>query len=150
MNRVILFGNIGGDVRLIDGPKTKIAKFSVATHENVKGDRKTTWHQITAFGKLADICQRKVIKGSKVLVEGKLQTSSTVDNETGNRKYRVDIVAHSIQVIPKGERTGNENISTNPSSENVDGFEDESLEEDDSQANYLKHMDDDLDLNFGK
>lgn len=103
LNKVILLGRLGRD------PETKalqggvLCNFSVATSETFKGrdgekQEKTEWHNIVAFGKLAEICAQHLQKGSQVLVEGKLQTRSWEDTE-GRKHYRTEIVANRVEFL---------------------------------------------------
>lgn len=99
INKVILVGNLGKDPEIrhsSDG--AKIATFSVATSEVWKdratGERKdrTEWHRIVIFNeKLADIVEKYVKKGSKVYLEGQLQTRKWTDN-SGQEKYVTEVV----------------------------------------------------------
>lgn len=108
INKVILVGNLGKDPEIrhsSDG--AKIASFSIATSEVWKdrttGERKdrTEWHRIVVFNeKLADIIERYVKKGSKVYLEGQLQTRKWTDN-SGQEKYVTEVVLSKY----KGELT---------------------------------------------
>ena len=99
VNKVILVGNLGKEpeVRFAqDG--SKIVNFSVATSETWKdkasGERKdrTEWHRVVIFNdRLADVAERFLHKGSKVFVEGQLQTRKWTDN-SGNERYTTEIV----------------------------------------------------------
>ncbi|MDR2724103.1 MAG: single-stranded DNA-binding protein [Holosporaceae bacterium] len=99
INKVILVGNLGKDpeVRSMqDG--SKVASFSLATSEywkdKVSGERKdkTEWHRIVVFNpNLSEICEKYLHKGSKVYVEGQLQTRKWQD-QTGNDKFTTEIV----------------------------------------------------------
>ena len=62
--------------------------------------QQTEFHNIVAFGKLADIASQYLNKGSLVLIEGRLQTRTWKDN-SGNQKYRTEIVAERLQMGPK-------------------------------------------------
>ncbi len=100
VNKVILIGNIGRDPEIrfaADG--SKIASFSVATSEYWKdktsGERKdrTEWHRVVIFNeKLADIVEKYSKKGSKVYIEGQLQTRKWTDPATNQEKYSTEVV----------------------------------------------------------
>jgi single-strand DNA-binding protein len=100
VNKVILLGNLGRDpeVRAMqDG--TKVVSFSLATSESwkdkVSGERKdrTEWHRIVVFNpNLAEVCEKYLHKGSKVYVEGQLQTRKWQDQQTGADRYTTEIV----------------------------------------------------------
>jgi single-strand DNA-binding protein len=97
LNKVIIIGNLGRDPEIRSTQSgDKVATLNVATSENWKdkdGNRqeKSEWHRIVIFGKVADVCERYLKKGSKVLIEGKLQTRKWTDNN-GQDKYSTEIV----------------------------------------------------------
>lgn len=90
MNKVMIIGKLGKDAECKYTPDgTMITSFSVATSDRYKDKRgekveKTEWHNITAFGKLAEICAEYLKKGSQVYCEGKLQTDKW---EKDGKKY---------------------------------------------------------------
>ena len=92
VNKVILLGNVGKDpeIRSTAGG-TMVAQFGLATSERAKDSQgnwsdKTEWHNIVAYGKLAEIIRDYVKKGSKLYVEGRLQTRNWDDKEHPGRK----------------------------------------------------------------
>lgn len=98
VNKVILVGNVGKDPEIRTfGNGGKVANFSIATSENWKdkqGQRqeKTEWHNIAVFNDgLVGVIERYVKKGSKLYIEGKLQTRKWQDRD-GNDKYTTEIV----------------------------------------------------------
>jgi single-strand DNA-binding protein len=105
VNKVILVGNVGKDPEVKYSPSgTPVAKFSLATNERFK-DRndqwqdRTEWHNIVAWQRLAEIVGEFVAKGSKIYIEGKLQTSCWEDGQSGERKYRTEIIAREIVLL---------------------------------------------------
>jgi single-strand DNA-binding protein len=105
VNKVILVGNVGKDPEVrYSQSGTPVANFSLATNERFK-DRsgewqdRTEWHNIVAWQRLAEIVGEYVAKGSKVYVEGKLQTASWEDRQSGERKYRTEIVARDLLLL---------------------------------------------------
>ena len=104
INKAIILGNLGVDpeTRYTQGG-SPITSFSVATSEGWKdkqsGEAKerTEWHNIVAFGKLAEICGEYLRKGSKVYVEGSLRTSSWESD--GVKKYKTEIIADQMQML---------------------------------------------------
>jgi single-strand DNA-binding protein len=105
-NKVQLIGNLGKtpEVKTTESGK-KLAKFSVATNEiytNVKGEkvRETQWHNLVAWGKVADVAEKYLGKGSEVAVEGKLVTKDYLDKD-GNKKYVTEIQANEILMLGK-------------------------------------------------
>lgn len=105
VNKVILVGNLGKDPEIKYTPSgTAVAKFSLATNEGYKDkagqwQERTEWHNIVAWQRLAEIVGEYVKKGSKVYIEGRLQTSSWDDKETGQKKYRTEIVANDLVLL---------------------------------------------------
>lgn len=104
VNKVILIGNIGRDVEIRHAPSgLAVAKFSLATNEVRKdksGQRQeqTEWHNIVAFGKLAEFCGQYLSKGRTVYVEGSIRTR-TYDDEKGNRRYFTEIISQTIRFV---------------------------------------------------
>ena len=105
VNKVILVGNLGKDPEVKYTPTgTPVAKFTLATHENYKDkggqwQERTEWHNIIAWQRTAEIVGQYLKKGSKVYIEGRLQTSSWDDKETGQKKYRTEIVANDLVLL---------------------------------------------------
>ena len=105
VNKVILIGNLGDapDIRYTQDGKA-IANLSVATSESWKdkntGEKveKTEWHRACMFGRLAEIAGEYLTKGSKVYLEGKLQTRKWQDKD-GNDRYTTEIVASEMQML---------------------------------------------------
>lgn len=100
-NRVQLTGNLGKDpeIRTFDNGQ-KMAKFSLATKEeftNRNGERSsnTTWHFITAWGKIAERVEAELHKGSFVSIEGRISTRNYTDKE-GQKRYVTEIVANDV------------------------------------------------------
>ena len=98
-------GNVGRDPEVkYTASGVPVAKLSLATNERFK-DRndqwqdRTEWHSVVAWQPLAEIVGEYVHKGSKLYVEGKLQTSSWEDRQSGERKYRTEIVALDIVLL---------------------------------------------------
>jgi single-strand DNA-binding protein len=119
VNKVILVGNVGKDPEIrYSQSGTLVANFSLATNERFK-DRcgewqdRTEWHCIVAWQRLAGIVGEYVAKGSKVYVEGKLQTTSWEDRQSGERKYRTKIVARDMLLLgPRENRDGDHQSPT--------------------------------------
>lgn len=103
-NKVQLIGNLGNvpEVKNIEGGK-KLAKFSVATSEsyrNTKGEKitETQWHNVVAWGKVAEIAEKFLLKGSEVAVEGKLVYRTYTDND-GVKKYFTEIQISELLLL---------------------------------------------------
>ncbi|HEY0566152.1 MAG TPA: single-stranded DNA-binding protein [Terriglobales bacterium] len=118
VNKVILLGNVGKDPEIKYTPSgTAVANFSIATGERYKDkegqfQERTEWHNIVAWDKLAEIIGNYVKKGSKLYLEGRLQTRSWDDKQTGEKKYRTEIVATDISLLSgRGEGGGGDEAS---------------------------------------
>lgn len=100
MNKAIILGNLGKDPELkYLASGVAVCNFSVATSEEWKDgegnkQERTDWHNVVAFRKLAEISGEYLKKGSKVLVEGKIQTRSY--EKDGEKRYATEIVADSV------------------------------------------------------
>ena len=111
VNKVMLIGYVGNDPDIKYTPSGKaLAKFSVATNERFKDKSgewqdRVEWHNILAWERLAEIVGEYVSKGSRVYIEGKLQTSSWEDRNSGEKKSRTEISARDIVLL--GSREGN-------------------------------------------
>lgn len=105
-NKVQLIGHVGQEpeIKTFDGGK-KVANITIATNEsytNNKGEKieNTEWHRITAWGKVADIIEKYVIKGKEIAIEGKL-THRSYDDKEGNKRYITEIVASELLLLGK-------------------------------------------------
>jgi single-strand DNA-binding protein len=115
VNKVILIGNLGKDpeVKYTQGGMP-VAKFSLATNERFKDkdgnwQDRTEWHNIVAFQRLAEIVGEYLKKGGKCYVEGRLSTSSWDDKETGQKKYKTEIIANDLVLLSgRGEGAGDD------------------------------------------
>jgi single-strand DNA-binding protein len=105
VNKVILIGNLGKDPEVKVTPSgTPVAKFSLATNERYKDKAgqwqdRTEWHNLVAWQRTAEIIGEYVKKGSKIYVEGSLRTSSWDDKNTGEKKYRTEIVVNDLVLL---------------------------------------------------
>jgi single-strand DNA-binding protein len=113
VNKVILVGNLGKDPEVKFTPSgVPVAKFSLATNERYKDKAgewqdRTEWHNIVAWQRLAEIVGEYVKKGSKIYIEGRLQTSSWEDKQSGEKKYRTEVVASDLVLLGgRGESGG--------------------------------------------
>jgi single-strand DNA-binding protein len=111
INKVILVGRLGKDPETKSTPSgTTVAKFSLATDErftdrNGEKQERTEWHNIVAWGKLGDICGQYLRKGKLVYIEGSIRTDSWEDKESGQKKYRTEIIANTMKML---DRAGSE------------------------------------------
>ncbi len=119
VNKVILIGNLGKDPEVKYTPQgTPVAKITIATNERFKdkdgqwADR-TEWHNVVLWQRLAEIAGEYLKKGGKVYIEGRLQTRSWDDKQTGQKKYMTEIVASDLVLLGgRGEGAGDHTGST--------------------------------------
>ncbi|NBC81746.1 MAG: single-stranded DNA-binding protein [Bacteroidetes bacterium] len=107
VNHVQLIGNLGMDPELKEFDKNKLARFSMATNESYKNQQgewvnDTTWHNIVAWGKMADNIVNKLKKGSRIALNGKLNNRSYETSE-GEKKYICEVILQDYMIIPKKE-----------------------------------------------
>lgn len=104
VNKVILIGNLGKDPEVRYMPNGgAVSNISLATSETWKDNNgekqeRTEWHNIVFFEKLAEIAANYLRKGSKIYVEGKLQTKKWQDKE-GNDRYTTQVVVRTMQML---------------------------------------------------
>lgn len=105
VNKAIIVGHLGRDPEMRSTQSGgQVANFSIATsrqYTDSSGQKQeeTEWHRIVAFGRLAEICGQYLRKGKQVYIEGRLQTRSWEDKETGQKKYMTEIVAEQMQML---------------------------------------------------
>ena len=104
INKVILIGNLGVDPEIRRTQNgTQVATFNLATTERWRGQNgqtqeQTEWHRIVAWAKLAEICGEYLHKGSRVYIEGKLQTRKWQD-QGGADRYTTEIIAREMKML---------------------------------------------------
>ncbi|MEY2414092.1 MAG: single-strand DNA-binding protein [Acidobacteriaceae bacterium] len=113
VNKVILIGNLGKDPEVKYTPSgTPVAKLTLATNERFKDKAgewqdRTEWHNVVAWQRLAEIAGEYLKKGSKVYIEGRLQTRSWEDKQTNQKKYMTEVVAGDLVLLGgRGEGGG--------------------------------------------
>jgi len=112
LNKAFLYGNLTRDpeVKALPGG-TQVASFGLATNRTFKDkngakQEQVEWHNITAFGKTAEVMGQYLKKGKPVFIEGRIQTRSWDDKATGEKKYRTEIVVDNFQFGPQAPGTG--------------------------------------------
>jgi single-strand DNA-binding protein len=99
MCKAALIGYLGRDPESKTTPDgLAITNFSLAATEKVKGEDKTEWVRVTAFGKLAEICSQYLSKGKQVYIEGRLETSEWQDKEN-NKRFTVGVIASNMVML---------------------------------------------------
>jgi single-strand DNA-binding protein len=112
VNKVFLLGNVGKDpeIRSTAGGMI-VASFSLATADRQKDQQgnwqdKTEWHNLVAFSRTAEIVRDYVKKGTQLFIEGKIQTRSWDDKESGQKKYRTEILINEMSLLGGGAGRG--------------------------------------------
>jgi single-strand DNA-binding protein len=105
VNKVILLGNLGKDPEVKYTPSgTPVAKLALATNERFKDkdgqwQDRTEWHNVVVWQRLAEIAGEYLKKGSKVYIEGRLQTRSWDDKQTNQKRYMTEVVASDLVLL---------------------------------------------------
>jgi single-strand DNA-binding protein len=121
VNKVILIGNLGRDPEVRSTPSGQPnAKFTLATSrrwrdKNGQKQEQTEWHQIVVWGKQAEIAGQYLTKGKQIYLEGRIQTSSWDDKQTGEKKYRTEIICENFQMLGSRGSGGGDFESHGPS-----------------------------------
>lgn len=111
VNKVILVGTLGGDPEIRHTPSgDAVASLSIATNESwvdkKTGEKqeRTEWHKVILWRRLAEIAQQYLTKGSKVFIEGKLQTRKW--EKDGVERYTTEIIGDSLQLLGDAQSGG--------------------------------------------
>lgn len=123
LNKVMLIGNLGKDPEIrYTASGTAVASFSLATSDRIKSktgewEEKTEWHNITLWGRQAEVAGEYLAKGKTVYIEGRLQTRKWQDRD-GRDRYTTEIVGDKMQMLSgKGEGGSRQNASRPDSQE---------------------------------
>lgn len=125
VNKVILVGNVGKDPEIrFAASGNAIATLSLATTDRSKDQGgnwtdRTEWHNLVAFQRTAEIIRDYVKKGSRLYVEGKIQTRSWDDKETSQKRYRTEILVNDL-VLLSGRGEGESGGYTRPAASSYD------------------------------
>ena len=129
VNKVLLLGNVGKDpeIRSTAGGTT-IASFSLATADRAKDAQgnwvdKPDWHNLVCFDKLAETAKNYVKKGSQLFVEGKITNRSWDDKETGQKRYRTEIIVNDFTFVGGGKPSEGGGSGGGSSKSNTGGFD---------------------------
>lgn len=135
-NRAIIVGNVTRDPETRSLPSGQnVAHFGVATNrywtnqQNGEKQEAAEFHNIVAFGRLAEICSQYLNKGSLVLIEGRLQTGSW-QGQDGIKRYRTEIIAQNIQLGPRSQGAAAPSSAPRPTTKPATNQEQAILEED--------------------
>ena len=105
LKKVMLIGNLGRDPEVRSTPSGQaVASFTLATSRRWKdksGQRQeqTEWHNIVVWGKQAEIAGQYLTKGKQIYVEGRIQTKSWEDRQSGEKKYSTEIICDNFQML---------------------------------------------------
>ncbi len=134
VNKAILVGNLGRDPEMrYTSNGTPVCNFSVATNEvyqdrSGQRQKRTEWHNIVVWSKLAEICNQYLSKGKQVYLEGRIQTREW-DDRDGNRRRTTEIVANEMKMLSgPGEAAGDFGGGPSPRQEPAGGETSQSME----------------------
>jgi single-strand DNA-binding protein len=105
VNKVILIGNLGRDPEVRSTPSGQpVATFTLATSRRWRDksgqkQEQTEWHTVVVWGKQAEIAGQYLTKGKQIYVEGRLQTRTWDDRQTGEKKYKTEVVCDNFQML---------------------------------------------------
>jgi single-strand DNA-binding protein len=106
LNRATIIGYLGHDLELRNLPTNgqPVVSFAVATDESFTdkdGNRqeRVDWHQVVAYGKLAETCHKYLSKGRQIYLEGRLRTREYEARDNGGKRYRTEIIAQRVQFL---------------------------------------------------
>jgi len=118
LNKVLLIGNLGRDPEMRSLPSGQpVASFTLATSrrwrdKNGQKQEQTEWHNIVCYGKQAEIAGQYLTKGKQIYVEGRITNRSWDDRQTGEKKYRTEIICDNFQML--GGRGGGDFEAAGP------------------------------------
>ena len=149
VNKVTLLGNVGKDpeIRSTAGG-TMVANLTLATSDRQKDAQgnwqdRTEWHNLVAFTRTAEIVRDYVKKGSKLYIEGKIQTRSWDDKESGQKRYKTEILVNEL-VLLTGREEGGGSSRAAASSSSASGFDQRPSSGHDDYAQSTQISDDDI------
>ena len=128
VNKVILIGNLGKDPEVkYTASGMAVANFTLATNDRYKDKEgnwqdKVEWHSLVAFQRTAEIVGEYLKKGRSCYVEGKLQTRSWDDRDSGQKRYRTEIVVNNLVLLGGGNGTHSEHDRRGGDDDNQGGY----------------------------
>ena len=110
VNKVILLGHAGKDPQAHILPSGTLVNLSLATSSRYKDNRgewqeRTAWHNLVGYQRIGEILRDYVRKGSRIFVEGELRTRSWEDRESGQTKFRTEVIVHEVSLLSQGTAT---------------------------------------------
>jgi single-strand DNA-binding protein len=137
VNKVFLLGNVGKDpeIRSTAGGTT-VASFSLATAERRKDSSgewvdKTEWHNLVAFSKTAEVIRDYVKKGTQLFIQGKIQTSSWDDKQSGQKRYKTEIIVDELTLLGGGDKNNGATYAPSTPVEEVENIHGVDITDDD-------------------
>jgi single-strand DNA-binding protein len=112
VNRTFLLGHVGKNPEVGTTPGGTLAvNFSLATTDREKDRQgnwsdRTEWHNLVAYGRTAEIVRDYVSKGTQLFIQGKIQTRSWDDKESGQKRYRTELFVHDLTLLGGGRENG--------------------------------------------
>lgn len=140
LNKVHLIGRVTADPEVKSiGSGTMVASFSLATNrvwKNNDGEKQedTQFHNVVFFGKVTDVIEQYVSKGMLLYIEGRLQTRSWEDKDSGKKMYRTEIIGETIQLPPKSIGGGSDERTERPAKRTKTDEEFDAMGRDDTRA----------------
>lgn len=104
VNRIILVGRLGKDPESRQAGDKKVVSFPLATSEKYNGNEQVEWHNVEIWGKLADIAEQYLTKGSLVFLEGKIKTDQW--EKDGVKQYRTKVVVNQMTMLGGNQANG--------------------------------------------
>jgi single-strand DNA-binding protein len=141
-----LLGNVGKDPQINSTPGGIAAKFSVATTDREKDQQgnwrdRTEWHNLVAYGPTAEIVRDYLTKGCQLFIQGKIQTRSWDDKQSGQKRYKTEIFVHDLTLLGgvqsvdehyyRGRRNGRSQKLQSPAPQDATEYPDQELSPDD-------------------
>lgn len=132
LNKVMLIGNLGIDPELRHTASgVPVVNFRMATsrqwtRDGGQTEERTEWHNIVAWRRLAEICQQYLKKGSKVYIEGRIETRSWDDASTGQKRYMTEVIADQMIMLDSQGGSGGgyaENRSARDTGSDAGGYD---------------------------
>jgi single-strand DNA-binding protein len=149
VNKVILLGNVGKDPEIRTTPGgTMVATFGLATSDRYQDPQgnwqdRTEWHNLVAFKRTAEIVRDYVKKGSKLYVEGSLRTSNWEDKQSGQKRYKTEIIVADLSLL-SGRDEGSGGYSRSESSSAASSYDQRAPAGHDDLSQSAEISDDDI------
>ncbi|HUV68619.1 MAG TPA: single-stranded DNA-binding protein [Terracidiphilus sp.] len=150
VNKVILLGNVGKDPEIRSTPSgTMVATFGLATSDRYQDPQgnwqdRTEWHNLVAFKRTAEIVRDYVKKGTKLYVEGSLRTSNWEDKQSGQKRYKTEIIVNDLSLLSGRDEGSGGGYNRSSSSNSEPSYDQRSPAGQDDVAQSAEISDDDI------